>query len=258
MFFQAISLLNFIFTATNAHGVHSPFVYRLVSECFYDRQYKPWYKACHQYRNQLLHDNSEITVNDYGAGSKSMQSRVRRVSHIARSAGITARRARLLGRLITFLDVDRILEIGTSVGLATAACSMAKPESTIVTVEGCKNTAAIAQKYFDSFKLDNIRIVPGNFDEILPELLKEVSFDLVFIDGNHREEATIRYFEQCLKYTHNDSVFIFDDIYWSKGMQKAWQYICRHPEVSVSIDTYRWGLVFFRKEQEKEHFKIRL
>ena len=135
---------------------------------------------------------------------------------------------------------------------------MAKPESSIVTVEGCKNTAAVAKKYLDAFKLDNIKIVPGNFDDILPELLKEAAFDLILFDGNHREEATIRYFELCLKYAQNDSVFIFDDIYWSKGMQKAWQYICRHPEARVSIDTYRWGLVFFRKEQEKEHFKIRL
>ncbi|MCB0475678.1 MAG: class I SAM-dependent methyltransferase [Flavobacteriaceae bacterium] len=258
MFFQAMSMLNFIFTATNAHGVHSPFVYQLVTDCFYDRQKKPWYKAYHQYRDQLLNDSSRITVTDFGAGSRSMKTRERSVSHIARGAGITAKRAHLLGRLVTYLNTGRILEIGTSVGLATAACSMAKPESTILSVEGCKNTAAVAQKYLDAYKPDNIEIVTGNFDDILPELLKEAAFDLIFFDGNHREEATIRYFEQCLKYAHNDSVFIFDDIYWSKGMQQAWQYICRHPKVRVSIDTYRWGLVFFRKEQEKEHFKIRL
>ena len=58
--------------------------------------------------------------------------------------------------------------------------------------------------------------------------------------------------------THNDSIFIFDDINWSKGMQEAWNKIKAHPQVSVSIDTFFWGMVFFRKEQVKEHFKIRV
>jgi len=61
-----------------------------------------------------------------------------------------------------------------------------------------------------------------------------------------------------LPLTHNNSIFIFDDIYWSQEMQKAWKEIQQHPEVRVTIDTFYWGLVFFRKEQAKEHFKIRV
>ena len=45
------------------------------------------------------------------------------------------------------------------------------------------------------------------------------NIDLVFIDGNHQENPTISYFEKCLNYAHNDTIFIFDDIYWSIGME---------------------------------------
>ena len=88
--------------------------------------------------------------------------------------------------------------------------------------------------------------------------MHNVKYDLIFFDGNHQKEATIDYFEQCLQHIHNDSVFIFDDIYWSKGMKQAWQHINEHPSVTISIDTFYWGIVFFRKEQKKQHFTIRV
>jgi hypothetical protein len=41
-------------------------------------------------------------------------------------------------------------------------------------------------------------------------------------------------------------------------MTEAWQYIKNHESVSVTVDCFHLGFVFFRKEQAKEHFKIRL
>jgi hypothetical protein len=51
-------------------------------------------------------------------------------------------------------------------------------------------------------------------------------------------------------------VFVFDDIHWSSGMEKAWEYIIKHPEAIVTIDLFELGLVFFRKTQVKEHFVL--
>ena len=56
----------------------------------------------------------------------------------------------------------------------------------------------------------------------------------------------------------NDSVWIFDDIHWSVAIEEAWEIIKQHPKVKVTIDTFQWGLVFFRSEQAKEHFTIRV
>jgi len=80
----------------------------------------------------------------------------------------------------------------------------------------------------------------------------------MYFDGNHQKEATLNYFNICLKTVHNNSIFIFDDINWSPEMQQAWLVIKNHPKVTISINTLIWGIIFFRKEQEKEHSTIRV
>ena len=258
MFFQITSYLNFLIKSTNEYGVHSPFVYDLITICFKDKKTKDWYKTLESYRSSLLTNKTLIEIEDLGAGSKKLQHHQRQISRIAKNAGITKKRGRLLGRLAVYLGSKNMLEIGTSLGIGTASLAMAIPNSNITTLEGCRNTAAVAKENFKKFDLKNINLVIGNFDNILPGVLKNNIYDLIFFDGNHQKEATLKYFIQCLEHIHNDSVFIFDDIYWSKGMQEAWQIIKTHPKVTISIDTFQWGLVFFRNEQEKQHFTIRV
>ena len=258
MFFQITSYLNFFIRSTKEHGVHSPFVYDLITTCFKDKKPKDWYKTLESCRNSLLTNKNLIEIEDLGAGSKNLQHHQRQISHIAKNAGITKKRGRLLGRLAVYLGCKNILEIGTSLGIATASLALSNPKNKITTLEGCRNTAAEAKENFKKINLQNINLVIGNFDNTLPGVLKNNTYDLIFFDGNHQKEATLKYFSQCLEHVHNDSVFIFDDIYWSKGMQEAWQIIKTHPKVTISIDTFQWGLVFFRNEQEKQHFTIRV
>ncbi|RPD91708.1 class I SAM-dependent methyltransferase [Aureibaculum marinum] len=267
MLFQIASYFKFLVKSTNQHGVHSPFVYNLITKCFYDKKQKKWYSKLINYRQLLLQSDKIIEVTDFGAGSKTLKSQQRKVATIAKNAGISIKRAKLLGRMVSYLHADTILEIGTSLGISSAAMSFGNPKSKIATLEGCPKTADIAKTSFKHFNLSTIEVIIGNFTNTLPATLKQLSdnttdskdsLDLVYFDGNHQKEATLDYFEQCLPFIHNDSVFIFDDIYWSKGMQEAWTHIKKHPKVTVSIDTFYWGIVFFRKEQEKEDFVIRL
>ncbi|HBK72252.1 MAG TPA: methyltransferase [Flavobacteriaceae bacterium] len=258
MLFQLKSYLNFILKSKKKHGIHSPFVYSLATQCLYDKTPKIWYKPLLNYRKSLSNNPTIISIEDFGAGSKSLQSNQRKVSNIAKNAGITNKRAQLLGRLSNYLEATTILEIGTSVGLASASLSLANPTCSILSLEGCNNTAHIAKTNFEKFDLKNIEIIIGNFEKTLPKALNNSTFDLIFFDGNHQKKPTIDYFEQCLLHINNNSVFVFDDIYWSKGMSEAWLYVKNHPKVTVSIDTFYWGIVFFRKEQEKEHFVVRM
>ena len=106
--------------------------------------------------------------------------------------------------------------------------------------------------------MKKINIILGNFKETLPKVVKEQKFNLIYFDGNHNKKATLNYFNTCMQTITNNSVWIFDDIYWNKEMKSAWSEIKKHPKVKVTVDLFHWGIVFFRKEQEKEHFKIRL
>lgn len=256
-----LSYLNFLLSSTNQHGVHSPFVYNLVTKCFYDKKKHPEFKKLKQYRKSLLKDNSVISVTDFGAGSRVFKSNQRQVSAIAKNAGISYKRAKLLFRIVRYFQPSDILEIGTSLGLATAALSKGNPEAKITTLEGCANTQNVAKKMFQesNFRHKNIDFVTTEFSSYLSKLKPEsLNFKLIYFDGNHSQKATLEYFESLLPTISNESIWIFDDIHWSKDMEQAWQVIKNHPQVTVTIDTFQWGLVFFRKEQAKEHFVVRV
>ncbi|MEZ4795920.1 MAG: class I SAM-dependent methyltransferase [Flavobacteriaceae bacterium] len=257
MFYQIKQYLKFIKTSTNQHGVHSPFVYDLVTKCFYDKTKHADYNKISAYKKQLKHSKQKLQITDLGAGSQKFKSEVRLVSDIAKHVSISTKNAKSLYRLTTYLKPKTILELGTSLGVATQALSLANLGAKITTIEGCPEISEYAKVQFNEQSLDNISIITGDFSEVIPTLTQS-TFDLIFFDGNHTKEATLTYFNMLLPTANNNSVFIFDDIHWSKGMTEAWDIIKNHPSVTVSIDTFFWGIVFFRKEQAKEHFVIRV
>jgi predicted O-methyltransferase YrrM len=136
---------------------------------------------------------------------------------------------------------------------------LANPEAKIITIEGAPAVAAVALKNFNGLQLSNIEIKEGNFDDILSQVVSGMpAVDLAFIDGNHRREPTLHYFQELLLKTHNDSILIVDDIHWSQEMEEAWSTIKAHPSVRCSVDLFFIGILFFRHEfREKQHFTIR-
>ncbi len=256
MFYQINQYIKFLLKSSNQHGVHSPFVYNLITKCFYDKTKHEAYQNILNYKKALLKNSNTVKVTDLGAGSQVMKLKERTVSNIAKNAGSTNKRSKLLYRLTNYFNSKHILEIGTSLGISTQALHLGNTEAKITTIEGCVNTSNIAENSFKSNQLKNIHLITGDFNDEIKKLTSN-TYDLIFFDGNHKKEPTLLYFETLLKTTHNDSVFIFDDIYWSKGMSEAWETIKKHPKVTVTIDTFYWGFVFFRKEQLKEHFVIR-
>lgn len=258
MLFQIKSYLKFLWNSKNEHGVHSPFVFSLLTKCFYDKKPKPEYAILKKYRKSLLENKNFIEVTDFGAGSKVFKSNKRQISKIASTAGISPKRAELLFRVTNYFKPNNILEIGTSLGLATSALALGNTNAKVITIEGCPNTANVAQNELDRFDCKNVENIVSEFESFLiSENLNSKIYDLIYLDGNHSKKATLTYFEVLLQTINNDSVWIFDDIHWSQEMEEAWEIIKNHPKVKVTIDTFQWGFVFFRYEQEKEHFVIR-
>lgn len=258
MLFQIKSYLKFLWHSKNEHAVHSPFVFTLITKCFYDKKSKPEYSILKEYRDSLLQNKNTITVTDFGAGSKVFKSNTREIAQIAKTAGISPKRAELLFRITNYFQPESILEIGTSLGLATAALSLGNPKAKISTLEGCPETTKIAQNQFRIFSLSNVNSVVAEFKSYLKSnQLSIINYQLIYFDGNHSKKATLEYFELLLPTVTNETVWIFDDIHWSAEMEEAWEIIKKHPKVKVTIDTFQWGLVFFRYEQEKENFIIR-
>ncbi len=155
------------------------------------------------------------------------------------------------------ISKKNVLELGTSIGLGSAAMAFASKNSIITTVEVNKNLSDIAKKVFRSYQLKNIRIDNSAFKDFFKNINNK-HLDLVYLDGTYDKKNTIENFNSLLKHAHNESVFIFNNIYCNKEMTEAWNIIKKQKKVTVSIDTFYWGFLFFRKEQPKQHFTIRL
>jgi predicted O-methyltransferase YrrM len=258
MLFQIKSYLQFLWNSKNEHAVHSPFVFNLLTKCFYDKKSKSEYAILKKYRNELLQNKNTIEITDFGAGSRVFKSNIRQIGQIAKTAGISPKRAQLLYRIVNYFQPESILEIGTSLGLATSALSMGNPKASITTLEGCPETAKQAQVQLQKFNCNNVNSIVSEFSSYFKaHQLSAVNYKLIYFDGNHSKKATLDYFDLLLPTITNETVWIFDDIHWSAAMEEAWEIIKNHPRVTVSIDTFQWGLVFFRYEQPKQHFIIR-
>jgi predicted O-methyltransferase YrrM len=246
-------------TAKTRHGTHSPFVYKLADEVIYNKRQLDDYNIIEAQRKRLLRDDTMIQVTDLGAGSHLNKDRTKKVRQIAKNALKSPALAQLIFRLAKFSEPRSIIELGTCLGITSAYLSKAAPEAAVITIEGCPQTAAVARQNFQDLKLNNIRLEVGNFDHILPDVLAEQQqLDFVYIDGNHRKDATLNYFNWCLPKVHENTMLIFDDIYWSGGMKEAWSAIKAHPQVTVTVDLFWIGLVFFKKGQAREDFKLKV
>jgi predicted O-methyltransferase YrrM len=253
--------LRYLARARDEHSLHSPFLFALYTRVIRaGNRSEPVFKPIRIRQSKLRQNRQLIHITDFGAGSKVNASQQRSIRDIARNSQKPARFGRLLFRLIRRFDAKNILDLGTSLGVTTAYLAQAaKPQNgRILTFEGCPETAAVARQNFDELGIQNVDIVVGNIDETLPiQVEKSTPLDFVFFDANHRYEPTIRYFETCLTKIHNDTVFVFDDIHWSAEMEQAWATIKAHSSVSVTVDLFWVGLVFFRKEQPRQDFILR-
>jgi predicted O-methyltransferase YrrM len=257
----ATKYLTYYLTASNGkgHGVHSPFVFDFITKVMNDNRHFYAYQTIEKQRQNLFKNQQVLTIEDFGAGSTITKSNERKVCDIAKSALKPKKFSQLMFRMVDYYKAETIVELGTSLGITTSYLASANLKGRVLTFEGAKQVAEVARQNFEKLQLNNIELVEGNFDHTLPQQLNKISkVDFAFVDGNHRKEPTIAYFQQLLEKSSEQSVFIFDDIHWSKGMEEAWKYIQQHPSVTLTIDLFFIGLVFFRKEQKiPQHFSIR-
>jgi len=250
--------LHYFVTAKGRHSLHSPFVFDLFSDVVKSKENYYAFEEIEATRAKLEGSNEGIEVLDLGAGGDQQPKRQRTIGDIARNSAKPKKYGQLLFRLVNRFAPKNIVELGTSLGITTLYLAEADSQSNVLTIEGDPASAAVAQNNFKQHRCSNVRSVVGNFDDVLPKLLQELEqVDFAFIDGNHRKEPTLDYFYQLLHKSHADTVLIFDDIHWSKGMEEAWETIIADSKVSISIDFFFIGLVFFRTGVEKQHFVLR-
>ncbi|HAN20006.1 MAG: hypothetical protein A2X13_05025 [Bacteroidetes bacterium GWC2_33_15] len=240
------------------HGIHSPFVFNLINTVFNKRNTSIELEKIVKIYNEYKKNVHQVTYTDLGAGATSSGTKSVSVGKIVKQSSVTKKYGQLLFSLIRYFKPTDILELGTSVGISTAYIGLAAPASNYTTIEGSDAKLKIAKQISGRLELKNIRYIHGEFDKILESVLNGFKkLDFVFFDGNHKKEPTLNYFNLCLKKAHKNTVFVFDDIHWSKEMEQAWKEIKQDKNTRVSIDLFQMGIVFFNDELSYQHYIIK-
>lgn len=253
--------INYYLSAANGkgHGTHSPFVFDFILSVLNNRQHYTPSAEIEALRQKLLADFTEIEIEDLGAGSRKGTTQKRKINKIAATAVKPKKWSHFLYRLVAHYKPQTIIELGTSLGISTAYMAAANPGAHIYTIEGSSAIQQKAAQNFAQLNCLNIQSLVGNFNDVLPNVIAKVeTIDLAYIDGNHRYKPTMDYFHQLLQKKTANTIFIFDDIHWSAEMEKVWEEIKNHPSVTISIDLFFMGLIFFRSELKvSQHYSIR-
>ncbi len=240
------------------HGIHGPFLFDVISRIFQNKIDPGIVFKIEAIRKKMVNDSHLINFCDYGSGSGKMKSDKRKVSDIAKNSSVPEKYCYLLSRLSSVFGQPLIVEFGTSLGISTMYLALSCPEATVYTMEGCSAASEIACSNFGEAGISNIKQLNGRFEEIFPEISRlGICPGLVFIDGNHRKEPTVSYFDQVAGISGNNTVVILDDINHSSEMAEAWDIIKNDGRVTASIDIFKMGIVFFRKEITPGSYMVR-
>ena len=258
LFFQIKAFLVYWFKAATPNAIHSPFIFEITTSVIHDKRFYYSFDEIEQLRQLLISKSTPVPIIEYGAGSNTNTNKTRAMADLLQKVAIPIKYGQVLFRLVNHLQPKTIVELGTSLGISTAYMTKAATQATCLTFEGNPHCAAIARSNFELLKLPNIQILEGNFNNTFFPVIQQLeSVDFAFVDGNHQFQPTLDYFYALKEKRNTASVFIFHDIHWSKGMQNAWETIKKDADVTLTIDLFNMGMVFFRTGVPKQDFIIR-
>ena len=239
--------LQFYYKASNSkgHGTHSPFVYIFITEILNDTRYFYAYEEIGFLKEELLRDKRKINYN----GKETT------IKELAKQS-LPDKYNQLLFRIVNHFKPKSILEIGSSLGISTAYLAAVNENIEIDSIEPNELVAIIAKQNLRELSLQNISVETSLDDLLLDAKNCKKTYDLIFMN-NASEDISDLYLKLSPLY-NEDTIVVFRDINSSSAVNKSWIKIKHQSTITISIELFGMGFVFFRREQlKKEHFAVR-
>ncbi|MFQ3575007.1 MAG: class I SAM-dependent methyltransferase [Cytophagales bacterium] len=257
--FRFSSFINHFKSAHDLHGLHSPFVYDWYEQCVEHEKYFFDFESLESQSDLVFKNKDWIEFEELGAKKKGKSTK--QICQIAKASSSSKTVRELLYKTVDKFQPKSILEIGCSLGLSSQYLVKAMPQNgELYLFDGNKQVLEHALQLCRlQSPLKKVVAVHGLFDETLARSLDGISsVDFVYFDGNHTYEATKKYFNMVLPKLSENAILVFDDIYWSEEMKKAWDEIVKHKKITYSIDLFCSGFCFIGINAEKQHFVMKM
>lgn len=235
------------------HHIHSPFTFATLNNTIFETI--PYYSFANieRLRNKLKADQRCIEISHQKNGRFKKTTIAKETINSAK----TAKYAQLLQRLCASNNAQTILELGTNIGVGTMYLAANSSKAKVYTYEIEPDLIQIAKENFKQSNLNNITIIEGDIDNTLPSTIQNYkNIDIIFIDANHTLKSTLKYYSIAKTKATSNSIFIIDDIHWSKEMQQAWETIIKDKDIRLSIDLFSMGIVWFNDQLPKQHYIV--
>ncbi|WP_297905777.1 SAM-dependent methyltransferase [uncultured Parabacteroides sp.] len=235
-------------------GVHSPFVFNLITKVIEEKcSYYSFYDI-ELLRKQLLFREEKITYPDW---QNKGELKTRSIGEIVKREAIKPNHGALLFRLTNYFKSKNILQLGTTMGLSTLYLTSYATGLKCIALENIPEFATIARQAFAKEGRNPVDLRIGNYKDLLPEALKDISsLDFVFFNTLYEQQNNLWLFNECIKHAQNDTVFVFEGIKANREMREFWEEIRICPEVTVTLDLYSLGIVLFNKKLHKRDYIV--
>jgi predicted O-methyltransferase YrrM len=218
---------------------------------------KDWINRITGERKRLMANNEPLNDGSLGEGGlyDNKKLSIREVYSVSKGR----KPALLLYFLTRAVKPLNVIELGTNVGISSAyiaaALKMNDQNGKMITLDASVYRLRLAKEVHRNLGLDNISYVDGLFTDTLGGALEDLgSVDLAFIDGHHQYQPTLDYLNQIFEFSSPDTVFVFDDIRWSEGMEKAWAQIQSDNRLGLLVDLDSVGIGVRQQEGNSQRF----
>lgn len=241
-------------TVVDQHSIHSPFFFDFYRKVIQNKTETNDLIQIEKLRASLLLNQTELSIEDFGAGSKVLHGSKRKLADIAHASLTPANYARLYRNIIQYQEAKNVVELGTSLGI-TSLYLATNEACQVTTFEGSQALANVALTNFEYFDKKNIDLIEGDLHTTLAEFVQHpAKINFVLMDAHHTYDATLHYFNLMMRRLNEKSIVVLDDIHWSEDMERAWHELRTSQLVYGSVDLFRCGILFFDPALNGQHF----
>ena len=218
------SYLKYLMQRKSKYSIHSPFVYDFMVKVLYDK------------------------------GSNRDYDLMLRVSHLVDGKRFATRsrrkQARFLYRLVGYLEPETVLSFGKVSALNTSALALGNLQTKVYLEQSTEFLETLS-----SMGVVNVNLIHPDADE--EEQLERYNTGFVLYGLEDFGEDNWNNLEDGMAQADDDTVLVFEGIHHSRRTEAAWEAIKEGEGVTLTMDLYTMGLVFFREGIEKQDFVLK-